>query len=98
MTTSNFWFVNKLRLCCHSCRSIYDERIRTVGALEQVSRALKSHSAELAERALHYVKSPEDEDYILEVCADLRRHSEDLSRAIEFVRDWNSRRSMPIPN
>jgi hypothetical protein len=69
----------------------------TVAVLQRMSDGIRSQSNTLRDVIPQLKEVTGIEDELLEVAADLFRCAVRLDRAVESIRDWNSRHNIPIP-
>lgn len=64
--------------------------------LKQISAGLDFQTTRIGD-LLPSVSGEDGKAGLLRVAADVRTYSEDLKKAIEALKDWNSRHNIPIP-
>jgi hypothetical protein len=76
-------------------REMYNSVSELIETLETMVVSLRSESTDLIDKIAVHIKGSQDEDCLLNICADLQNHSHQLSDAVQFIRDWNSRNRIP---
>ena len=69
-----------------------------IGALERILNDLNVNKNQLADRIPVGAKSVDEETFLLSKCSELESCSRLLFGVIESLKDYNSRRNIPIPH